>query len=268
MKTPLRALIFDLDDTLLVDEEVSQETLKAVAAHVGASSQLKQEAFATTVRVVAKRHWQEGPCHPFCHAIGISAMECLWGNFLGESEKLHALRAWALQYREQVFQEVLEDQKVSSQELEKKSKECAALFVQERRARQRLFPDVAPLLQELSQQYHLGLLTNGAPDLQREKLAPSGLEKFFSVVIISGEHGIGKPKPVIFEKMLEQLGVTASEVIMIGNSLERDIAGARAAGIRSVWIDLGDAKEKSDVQPDFRITELSELLPILREERN
>ncbi|MFZ4116626.1 MAG: HAD family hydrolase [Chthoniobacterales bacterium] len=251
------ALVFDLDDTLLVDEEVSQEVLKVVADHVGVS-QGEQEAFAKSVRATAGRRWKEGPCHAFCQAIGISAIECLWGNFLGESESLRALLAWALKYRQEVFKELVDSQHTAQ--------ECAALFARERRARQRLFPHAVDLLQELSQRYRLGLLTNGAPDLQREKIAAFGLESFFSAIIISGEHGVGKPKPALFEKMLKDLGASASQAIMVGNSLERDIAGARGAGIRSVWIDLGDSKERSDVRPDFRITELSELLPILREE--
>lgn len=256
---PLRALIFDLDDTLLIDEEISQAALGAVAMHVGVHD---QDLFVSNVRAIAKKRWLEGPCYPFCHAIGISAMECLWGNFLGETEELRALRAWALVYRRDAFQEAVQEQPLSSL-LKTKAQELSDFFAQERRDRQSLFPGARALLEKWFSCYRLGLLTNGAPDLQREKLAASGLEPFFASVIISGEHGVGKPAPAIFEIMLKQLGVTASETIMIGNSLERDIAGARAAGIRSVWVDLGVTKEKSDVQPDFIITELSQLIPLI-----
>lgn len=256
------ALIFDLDDTLLVDEEVSRETLKAVAESLGMSAQDRQEVFIKDVWMIANKRWQQGPLYSFCASIGISAIECLWGHFYGESSELCALRAWAKLYRREVFQEVLELTRIATTD----AQEHALFFEQERRVRQRLFPKAFSLLKDFSKEYRLGLLTNGAPDLQREKLKASGLEYLFSAVIISGDHGIGKPNPIIFTIMLDQLNVSASQAIMIGNSLERDIAGASAAGIRSVWIDLGVQKEEQkNQQPpfDMRITELSELTTIL-----
>jgi putative hydrolase of the HAD superfamily len=52
---------------------------------------------------------------------------------------------------------------------------------------------------------------------------------------------------------------------MVGNSLERDIAGARNAGIRSVWIRVPGSEEHSDVTPDYTITALAEIPQILRD---
>jgi putative hydrolase of the HAD superfamily len=254
----MRALIFDLDDTLLVDEKVSLEVLGSIALSLGLYSHREQEDFVRDVRTIAKRRWEEGPCYSLCQSIGISSMECLWGNFFGEKE-WSSLRNWALEYRQEVFMEMLHSLSIA--------KECVAFFEHERRARQRLFPKAEIVLRELAQKYRLGLLTNGSPDLQREKLKASGLEPFFSSVIISGEHGVGKPEPAIFEKILKELGATASEAMMIGNSLERDIAGAHAAAIRSVWIDLGVEKERVSIPFDFKITDVSLLLTIVGEEK-
>jgi len=149
-------------------------------------------------------------------------MECLWGHFHGERDELRALRTWALEYRQGVFDEILQEYPQAP----KVSEQCVALFEHERRARQQLFTGTFALLREL--------------------------------------HGVGKPKPLIFQKMLDQLRVSASEAIMIGNSLERDIAGAHASGITSVWMDLGVEEEKELGLFDFRITKLSELLAILQ----
>ena len=118
---------------------------------------------------------------------------------------------------------------------------------------------------ELAPSYKLALLTNGAPDLQREKIAASGLESFFQAIAVSGEHGIGKPKPEIFHRLLAELGVTADEAVMVGNSLERDIAGARNAGIRSIWIRVPGSEEQADVTPDHTITNLAEIPAILKQ---
>jgi FMN phosphatase YigB (HAD superfamily) len=51
---------------------------------------------------------------------------------------------------------------------------------------------------------------------------------------------------------------------MVGNSLERDIAGARNAGIRSVWIRVPGSEEQAEVVPDHTITALSEIPSILK----
>ncbi len=133
-----------------------------------------------------------------------------------------------------------------------------------RRSHQRLMPRAREVIEKLSKNFQLALLTNGAPDLQNEKIEASGLRNFFSAIFISGEHGVGKPKPAIFKKLLDQLDVTANEALMIGNSLERDIAGAHAAGIRSVWIQVPGAEETVDIQPDFTIQALAELLPLVK----
>lgn len=256
---PPQVLIFDLDDTLLVDEAVSYETLESLLAPVAVAYHLDKEKLIEAVWLKATELWREGPCSPFCRSIGISAMECLWGNFFGEAAELQSLRSWALSFREEVFQTSLAPYASDKKRLAKLATELARCFEQTRRASQRLFPQTELLIEKLSQRYQLGLLTNGAPDLQREKIQASGLESFFSAIVISGEHGIGKPDPTVFHRLLKQLKATADQALMIGNSLERDIAGAHAAGIRSVWVDLGTDKEKGDLQPDFRITELTQL---------
>jgi putative hydrolase of the HAD superfamily len=128
---------------------------------------------------------------------------------------------------------------------------------------QRLLPDALEVLVRLKSGHKLGLLTNGAPDLQREKLAASGLGLHFDAVAVSGEHGIGKPRPEIFQILLEQLGVEAREAVMIGNSLERDIAGARNAGIVPIWIRVAGAEEQAEVEPAATISGLAQLPEVL-----
>lgn len=258
-----QALLFDLDDTLLVDETVSHETLENLLAPVATAYQLEKEILIKTATATAAQFWKEGPCYSFCRSIGISAMECLWGHFLGETVELQSLRAWALSFREEVFRQSLLSYESNKKKLVELSFQLARGFEEMRRAHQRLFPQVDLLIKNLSQHYQLGLLTNGAPDLQREKIKASGLESFFSAIVISGEHGVGKPDPAIFYRLLKELKTSPTQALMIGNSLERDIAGAHAAGIRSVWIDLGVEKDLKGLQPDFVITELPALLTCL-----
>lgn len=258
---PIHAVLFDLDDTLIIDESISRETFAKVSEMAATQLGADATAFARFAKDHAKRLWAEGPAHPYCRRIGISAFECLWGNFSGDSADLTQLRTWALQYRIDVFDAALRDQEIEPDETS--ATDLATAFYDHRRRLQRLMPDAKEVLTRLSTKYQLALLTNGAPDLQREKLHASGLESFFSAVAVSGEHDIGKPKPEIFHRLLAELGVPANQAVMVGNSLERDIAGAGHAGIRSIWIQVTGSEEHADVRPDYTITALTELPALL-----
>ena len=257
----IRALLFDLDDTLAVDEAVSHETFAHTAAVASSRFGVEPATFAHDAMTIARQLWGEGECRPFCRSIGISAFECLWGEFTGETPELKALRAWSQSYRREVFSKALSAQR---EDFPSEAGEVlAGEFAATRRARQRLLTGARDLMATLSATHSLALLTNGAPDLQREKIAASGLESFFKAIAVSGEHGIGKPRPEIFHRLLSELGVSADEAVMVGNSLERDIAGARNAGIRSIWIRVPGSEEHAEVTPDHTITSLSEIPSIL-----
>ncbi len=256
----LKAVFFDLDDTLVVDEAVSREALRATAEQAHARHGAATDAFVRDATRQAKTLWQTGPSHPFCGAIGISAFECLWGKFEGDSPDLRQLREWSHAYREQVFDAALRDQMIESAD---GGHELARVFERERRRLQRLMPDARETLTRLSAKYTIALLTNGAPDLQREKIAASRLGSFFQAIAVSGEHGIGKPRAEIFHRLAAEAGVTPAEAIMVGNSLERDIAGAHNAGITSVWIKVAGSEEHHPVEPHYTITGLAELPALL-----
>ena len=257
----LRAVLIDLDDTLIVDEAVSREAFEAVARLARDRHGAEAEQFARDAAEQARILWQAGPSNAFCRSLGISAFECLWGNFEGEGE-LSELRKWAMGFREQVFDHALRQQMIESED---GSRDLAHSFGRERRLLQRLMPDARETLARLSAQYSLGMLTNGAPDLQREKITASGLESFFKEIAISGIYGLGKPRPEIFLHLTDRLAVAPGEAVMVGNSLERDVAGARNAGIASVWLRVPGSEEHASVEPDFSITGLAELPALLEQ---
>jgi putative hydrolase of the HAD superfamily len=110
----------------------------------------------------------------------------------------------------------------------------------------------------------IGLLTNGAAALQREKIEASGLGLFFDAAVVSGEIGTGKPEPEIFHHLLGRLGVEASAALMVGNSLARDIVGGKRAGLATCWLDLeGEDEPVGLTEPDFTIRSLGELPAIV-----
>ena len=83
----------------------------------------------------------------------------------------------------------------------------------------------------------MALITNGLSDFQRGKIGRFGLEPFFDCIVIEEEFGVGKPDPRVFQHALGQLAVQPWDAMMVGDNLEADIAGAQSQGIYTVWVD-------------------------------
>lgn len=81
----------------------------------------------------------------------------------------------------------------------------------------------------------LGVITNGQSVRQRRKLAALGLADAFDTVLVSGEEGINKPDPAIFERALARCGVPAAAAMFVGDHPVADVGGARGAGLTAVW---------------------------------
>ena len=99
-----------------------------------------------------------------------------------------------------------------------------------------LIPGTTEMLKALKGVYRLGLLSNftHAPAM-REIIDSLGLTPHFDVVLISGELGYRKPHPVVFRRLIEELGVKRSQILYIGDDPEPDIVGPKQAGIRPLW---------------------------------
>ena len=83
----------------------------------------------------------------------------------------------------------------------------------------------------------VAVLTNGVRRGQEEKLKVIGLESLIPALLLSEEAGAAKPDPRIFEWALNKTGMTAADVIMIGDNPVNDIYGAQNAGIRAIYYD-------------------------------
>jgi putative hydrolase of the HAD superfamily len=119
--------------------------------------------------------------------------------------------------------------------------------------------DVTPLLNALhGRGLKLGVISNGAMT-QYVKLDALGVRPFLSVTLISDEVGIKKPDPRIFQMALDTLDVAASETIFVGDNLLLDVAGARAVGIRPIWLNCENRPAPAGVES---ITAFEQLLPL------
>jgi len=100
----------------------------------------------------------------------------------------------------------------------------------------------------------------------RKVLESHNLLKYFNCTVFSDEMGCTKPNPIIFKKALKKLNAEPVEAIHIGDLLLTDIAGAKAVGMKAVWFNWKNELRRVgiDIQPDYEIHKLSELLHIVR----
>ncbi len=121
-------------------------------------------------------------------------------------------------------------------------------------------PGAAEAVERLADEYRLGLVTNGGPEMQSRKLSALGLADAFETVVYAGYDVPAKPAPDPFDRALETLSTAPERAVHVGNSLSSDVAGANAAGVASAW--LGDDRPDDDLDPtpDYRLTALRELL--------
>ncbi len=254
-------LLFDLDDTLTVADRAADEAFFAAAERVQQKHGLDPRAFAHEAEKVAHELWHDSPHFAWCDAIGISSWEGLCASFAGDGPEFRALSTWAPAYRLDTWSRALSNCGVRDASL---AEELSALFPRETLRRCLPFPEVEAELHDLKRRYRLGLLTNGAPDLQRSKIEGAHLPDVFDAVLISGEVGVGKPEPRVFEVAVAALGASVIETVMVGDNPSRDILGARRAGMRSVWINRdGQRLPEGAAVADAEIASLVELQGVL-----
>jgi len=251
-----RALLFDLDDTLVVEEPAADAAFHATARVASARHSVDAEKLAVMARERARELWYATPVHRYCMHIGISSWEGLWCRFEGNEPNTRWLREWSPRYRREVWSLALADQGVHDPDL---AEELGERYDRECRARHDRFPDVPACLDELRNSYALGLITNGASCLQREKLTTAGLDEYFDAVVVSAEFGVGKPDPSIFMHTHSLLGCDSEHTVMIGDSIARDVEGALAVGLGAIWVNRSGQPRPADWPNLIEVSTLSDL---------
>ena len=258
----IKAIFFDLDDTLLWDQKSVQtafdKTCEVARDKYGVDPKELEEA----VRKEARELYASYETYPFTQMIGINPFEGLWGNFLDDHDEFRKMKDIVPIYRKEAWTRGLKALGIDDPEF---GHELAERFPAERRKHPFVYDESYQVLDELKGKYQLLLLTNGSPDLQQTKLTITPeLVPYFDQIVISGGFGKGKPDPSIFEHALSLMELNKDEAIMVGDNLMTDILGASRVGMKSVWINRHN-KERNEVVPDYEITHLEELYPILAE---
>jgi len=257
----IKAIFFDLDDTLLWDQKSVQEAFRATCeAAKQKYNQLDPAVLEEAVRKEARELYASYETYPFTQMIGINPFEGLWGNFLDDEENFRKMKEIVPTYRKESWTRGLKACGIDDPAF---GHELAERFPAERRQKPFVYEESFQVLDELKGKYKLLLLTNGSPDLQNTKLKITPeLVPYFDHIVISGAFGRGKPDPSIFLHALSLIELEKDEVIMVGDNLMTDILGANRAGIKSVWINRHN-KERNEVIPTYEIKHLEELYGIL-----
>ncbi|MCU1549572.1 MAG: family hydrolase [Glaciihabitans sp.] len=142
--------------------------------------------------------------------------------------------------------------------------EIAAMHHRNEITHYRAFDDVIPFLDAMqSAGVRVGVLTNGASDTQREKLVALGIADRFDAIMVSGELGVAKPDPAVFERALEAIGASADEAAHVGDSVFADVGGSVASGLTSVWLNRESAELKpGDARPNHEVRSLNDLIEL------
>jgi putative hydrolase of the HAD superfamily len=205
--TPLRGILFDLDDTLAdssgTEELVWEGVADAIAEHVPG---VDRDALRRRYLDVLEGHYAE-----------LAAGRIDFLTFR-RRRLADALSPWG-----EVSDELLERYVAE--------KERIADEVQP-------FPEAVAVVRALrGLGIRVGVLTNGPSDFQRRKLEVSRLGPELDAIAISEELGVAKPDRQAFAKALDLLGTRPEETAMVGDSLENDVLGAIDAGLAAVvWM--------------------------------
>lgn len=228
------AVIFDLDDTLVAFDLVTESTWRQVCDEY-ASENPAQPAAAVYDAVTSESHW-----------------------YWSDEERHRVGRNDIVAARRGIVKSAFEKHGLPLHDAVKVADRYSTLRLEN----MYVLPGAKETLSLLSdRQIPLGLITNGDSETQRSKIDRFGLGGYFKEILIEGEVGFAKPDRRIFELAVSRFGVTPGQMLMVGDNLKWDVAGARSVGMRGIWFDVKKRglPDNSAVRPDAVITSIAEL---------
>ena len=153
-------------------------------------------------------------------------------------------------FRQSFIERLLQHHCVPGGEAESAASEAFAAFLSQRH-KVVLYANAHSVLNTLGRQFQLGALTNGNADVRKTQIGSC-----FDYAWRAEEFGVSKPDPALFHQAFQQAGVSADEVIHVGDCHDNDVSGAVSAGAKAIWFspDGGVSEIASGV-----VQELSEL---------
>ena len=242
LRNPIRAVLFDLDDTLCDDLSAAERCIRAAAARAAQHLPgMSADALTDAYLRLSDAHW-----HSIDLIVPPSLAEVrafLWRGALEECGQGACDPA------------IVDD--------------VIALYGDLRHTDIHLFPDALPTLDRLrAQGFRLALVTNGVSETHAEKVVGLGIRDHFDALLMPDVIGFAKPDARVFHTACRQLGVAAGEAVMVGDSLVSDVAGARNAGLAALWYNPRRLPLPPDaVAPNAQVYSLSDVEAIVRAPR-
>jgi len=240
MKLP-RAILFDLDDTILVAFGPAQsQWQRTIAAFADRLGPIEATKIAAAIAAASAELWSDPVRHKYWrHRTNAARRRIVAVAFAGLAAAGDPVPPESVGHALADAYNALHDQELS------------------------LFPEAHETLDRLKEfGVKLALITNGAAEPQRAKVVRFALEHRFDHIQIEGEHGFGKPEERAYIHAMEVLGVDPHETWMVGDNLEWEIVAPQRLGIYAIWHDGYGAglPAASPIRPDRIIRRLSELL--------
>ena len=234
-----RAILFDLDDTILeFDGNADRVWRSVVAEHAGGLAGLDIERFMAALNEYREWYWGDPERHRRGRLdLPLARREVVRGAF-----DLLGLTAPAM------------------------ADAIAHAYSVQRELEVRPFPGAIETLNYVrAQGIRMALVTNGTSAMQRGKIERFGLESCFDYILIEEEFGVGKPDERVYLHAIAQLDASPAEAWMVGDNLEWEVATPQRLGIFSIWVDSAGTglPETANVNPDRIIRRLSALTDFL-----
>jgi len=226
MKNTIKAVLFDLDDTLWAIDPVILRAEKVLLNWLNTHTPtVVKEDFISSFRLRQKRLIEQVPRYGYA----------LW-------ELRHACLV-----------EVFEEAGIKSS-----AADDAMQVFSRARNDVRLYDDVISGLTRLGYRYLIGSISNGAANLDQ-----IGIAHHFRISIVAAEFGCPKPETAIFHAACDALEIQPSEAIYVGDDAESDVAGAMRAGMKTAWMRRPDLAAKKalpeNIRPDIVVHSLADL---------
>jgi len=206
----VKALLVDLDDTLLDYTGGVEESWHHAATSVAAPAGVDPAVLVPAIARARRWFWDDPERH--------------------RRERIDMIGAWT-----KVAAHALEEIEAADGALAGRVAEHYAAHRWERMA---LFPGVVDALGRLrARGIPLALVTNGDHRQQRRKIEQYDLARFFDVIVIEGEFGVGKPEEAVYRHVLAALRARPEDAWMVGDNLEWDVAAPQRLGLTGVWVD-------------------------------
>lgn len=199
----IKAVIFDLDDTLYEYKRINELAIKELCTYTCNSFKITEQEFEEAFLWARMQTKDVLKNTAACHNRLLYCQKLL--EYIGENPVCSALDMYDIYWNYMLEHMSLND---------------GVLEVFEYCRKQKI---------------SIGICSDLTIHIQHRKLRRLGIAQYIDAIVTSEEAGAEKPSKVMFEMIMEKLNVTADEVLFIGDSLEKDVIGAEKCGIKGIW---------------------------------